>query len=128
MVPWFIRVHTRNGSSIGSAVLAQLMVVTNRQTHKPQNTGNNRPRLNIINVRGRSHIRFALLRCASKTQEAFLPALRSKAHRSREMPQKMPLFSVDQGSHLIHGSLVPRESIPQTAARLVHPFWHSSRL
>jgi len=45
---WFLgspRVYTPNGSSIGSSVLAQLTVVTNRQTHRPRNISNNRPHL-----------------------------------------------------------------------------------
>ena len=39
------RVHTPNGISIGSAVSAQLMVVTNRQTHKPRCTCSDMPYL-----------------------------------------------------------------------------------
>ena len=47
-ITWFLGptwVHTQNGTSIGLVILAQLMVVTNRHTHRPRNTGNNRPHL-----------------------------------------------------------------------------------
>ena len=33
MVPWAARVHIINSISISSVILAQLMLVTNRQTH-----------------------------------------------------------------------------------------------
>ena len=48
---WFLgpihpsRVPIPNSISIGSAVLAQLMVMPNRQTHRPRNIGNYRPHL-----------------------------------------------------------------------------------
>jgi len=44
-----------NGISIGSAVLAQLMVVTNRQTDGSRNIGNNRQRLYNPCMRGIRH-------------------------------------------------------------------------
>jgi len=37
-------------------------------------------------LKGRSHVRCALLRCACKTQEAFLPAQHSNAQRMCERP------------------------------------------
>jgi len=46
-----IRVHIPNSISIGSAILAQLMVMSNRltathrHTHRPRNVGNSRPHL-----------------------------------------------------------------------------------
>jgi len=40
-----VRVPIPNSISIGSAVLAQLMVMPNRQTHRPRNIGNYRPHL-----------------------------------------------------------------------------------
>ena len=44
-VTWVTQVHIPYSISIGSAVLAQLMLVTNRQTHWPRYNGNNRPHL-----------------------------------------------------------------------------------
>ena len=52
-ITWFLEptwVHTQNGTSIGLVILAQLMVVTNRHTHRPRNTGNNRPHLFSMRV------------------------------------------------------------------------------
>ena len=52
-ITWFLGptwVHTQNGTSIGLVILAQLMVVTNRHTHRPRNTGNNRPHLFSMRV------------------------------------------------------------------------------
>ena len=43
-------VVTRNGTMIGSAILTQLTVVTNRHTHRPRNISNNRPHLLIVRV------------------------------------------------------------------------------
>ena len=40
-----VRVPIPNSISIGSSVLAQLMVIPNRQTHRPRNIGNYRPHL-----------------------------------------------------------------------------------
>jgi len=45
---WFLGltwVHTSNSVSIGSAILAQLRVVTSRHTHRSQTIGNNKPSL-----------------------------------------------------------------------------------
>ena len=55
-------------------------------------------------------------------------------HRSRDfqcfsMGQTSPEIAVSRGvswPHLIHGSLSPHGSTPQTASRSVHPFLHSS--
>jgi len=46
------QVHTANGISIGSSVSAGLMVVTDRQTHRPRYMCSNRPHLRTAHQQG----------------------------------------------------------------------------
>jgi len=44
-----------------------------------------------------------------------------------QTPPKVPLGVMASAPNLIRGSLIPRDSAPQTASRSVQPFLHSSR-
>ena len=86
-------VHISNGTSIGSAVSAQLTVVTNRQTHKHTHR-EYRPK--------RAHLCTACMRCGLKRHWPF-PADRTRSLRGKHRLGRGAVVSVDllSGSRLV---------------------------
>jgi len=59
--------------------------------------------------------------------QPLVKGLCQKATSPSRHPSRRQIDSSDLNLHLIHGSLGPCESVPQTASRSVQPFLHGSR-